>query len=163
MTVLRIAAAAALAAALPALPAHAADRTIPVYPGARLLTLPPEPGETPECCTFVTSDPAAKVVAWYGKALSLPALDRAAFERRYPEMREAMSLMAAAAEHRAPRDMRLFVLREEPVGGKRMPTLTLAILATTEGTVFEIGEEELGAEGPRWAEAMRRASSAQQR
>ncbi|ACL66315.1 conserved hypothetical protein [Anaeromyxobacter dehalogenans 2CP-1] len=159
MNVLRIAAAAALAAALPAPSAHAADR-IPVYPGARLLAVPLEPGESPECCTFVTADPAAKVTAWYATALSLPALDRAAFERRYPELREAMALLAAAAEHRAPRDLRLFVLREEPVGGKRMPTLTLAILSTTEGTVFEIGEEELGSEGPRWAETMRRAHRA---
>lgn len=160
MIVRRLALAAALSAALLAPSARAADRTIPVYPGARLLALPPEPGESPECCTFVTADPVAKVTAWYGKALSLPALDRAAFERRYPEMREAMALMAAAAEHRAPKELRLFVVREEQVAGKAMPTHTLTILSTTEGTVFEIGEEQLGAEGPRWAEALRRASGA---
>jgi hypothetical protein len=67
-------------------------KEIPVYPNAKFNT-EREEGKDQGCCSFTTTDPLNKVVAFYEAALKSKVMDIPAIAAKYPAMKPQLQQM----------------------------------------------------------------------
>jgi len=125
------------------------QRSIPVYPGAKLET---EQQENGECCDFVTTDSFEKVVAFYEKQLNTKALDTKALVAAYPALKQQIQAM----EQQMPPNFKLraFVIEELTVNGQKMPNF-FEVTGSPDAVRFSIGGDALAGNDAQFAKQWR--------
>jgi hypothetical protein len=115
-------------------------KEIPVYPNAKFNT-EREEGKDHACCSFTTTDPLNKVVAFYEAALKSKAMDIPAIAAKYPAMKQQLQQMQQqippGVQYRA-------IALGEAENGSLMPPL-FEIIAAKGHTNFSLTDEQMGA------------------
>lgn len=119
---------------------------IPVYPGARLV-VEEEEGEEAVCCSFLTQDPVAKVLAFYEARLGTKPLTLQEYLAKYPAMRPEVERLQRELPPGV--QYRAFPLRDVEWMGRRGAEL-FEVLGSGTGTRFSITAAQLGSSGARW-------------
>ena len=136
----------AAVAALPFAGALQAQRSIPVYPGARLEI---DEGDD-ACCSFVTADPAAKVIAFLESRTGGKGMDAKTLAARYPAM--ASQIRAMTSQMPTGMEYQVVVLGPADGGGADL----IEVISVQGMTRFSLTEEQLGREGNTYGYEFRR-------
>jgi hypothetical protein len=130
------------------------NRSIPVYPGALLVTSRIV-GEEATCCDFNTNENLDKVIGFYETALKTRALDAAGLAVKYPDMKAQIDMMISQMPPQM--KIRFFVLQEYMFQGKKGAEL-FEVVSDISGVHFNISETKLLAKDTHyeaeWKEAM---------
>ena len=114
-------------------------KEIPVYPNAKFNT-EREEGKDHACCSFTTTDPLNKVVAFYEDALKSKAMDIPAIAAKYPAMKPQLQQM----QQQIPPGMQYRAIAlGEVENGSLMPPL-FEIIAAKGHTNFSLTDEQMG-------------------
>ena len=125
------------------------QRSIPVYPGAKLET---EQQENGECCDFITTDAFDKVIAFYEKQLNTKALDTKAVAAAYPALKQQLQMMEQQLPPYA--KLRAFVLEELTINGQKMPNF-FEVIGAGGFVRFSIGDVALTGNDAQFAKQWR--------
>jgi hypothetical protein len=118
-------------------------REIPVYPGAQL-------AESEECCEFTTTDPLARVLAFYEPRLHATPLTSEAYVTRHPALRPQWEQV----RRQMPASVELRVFELGPEVGE-----TFSVVASPGATTFHVTPEQLGVGGARWGLEFRKRTN----
>lgn len=110
---------------------------IPVYPGAKLAI--PQ-GGSDHCCSFGTTDPVEKVLAFYAERLG-PGLPMDAFEAKYPSARQMTGAMRNAGMKA------VFFGKPRDMGGMLDMSPLFVVMDHPNGRVFDLRIRQLDGEG----------------